>query len=307
MARPIYSVPSWPYDGLKKKDLLELGFEKVCDIWKENALPIYRTRPHFPEEYNYHQGIFRTALQLTISRLTGRALHVFLESEQLLDFLMTAPVKEIMIGLNLIDKFYTDEDIGQFVGYRSEERTDYSTEALKKGIPEVKIRMLHVLIHHKRLSMPSIQYAVGCAMPEGRERDIKDLSSLTVIDGGTPFQIHMNSEQREEPLARLFYNLCMYVEAFPDCLVDGSPDEVKAFNIFYHAGKNRRIKLATHESLIDRSGVTPHFRRGHFRRLMSEHWTKKRGQVVFVRSTFVKGKAETVLDSEEHRKEMVLS
>ena len=40
--------------------------------------------------------------------------------------------------------------------------------------------------------------------------------------------------------------------------------------------------------------VTPHFRRGYFKRLTSDFYTKKKGQIVFVKETMVNGKAKTV-------------
>lgn len=44
--------------------------------------------------------------------------------------------------------------------------------------------------------------------------------------------------------------------------------------------------------------VSPHWRRGHFRLLSSEKFIRKHGQTVYVRGTFVKGKAFDVLDEE---------
>lgn len=87
-------------------------------------------------------------------------------------------------------------------------------------------------------------------------------------------------------------NLIMYINSFPESVKDGAPlGQTLAYN------HNRSKIINTHESIIDRSGVTPHFRSGHFRHLESDVYTKKKGQVVFVRSTFVSGHAKTILNN----------
>ena len=42
--------------------------------------------------------------------------------------------------------------------------------------------------------------------------------------------------------------------------------------------------------------VSPHLRRGHFRMLSSDYFKNKQGQIVFVKSSFVKGNAKTVIE-----------
>lgn len=93
----------------------------------------------------------------------------------------------------------------------------------------------------------------------------------------------------------LAVNLFLYLSCFPECVTNKAPKGVIVSN--NQIGRSHII--STHESLFDRSSVTPHFRNGHFRLLQSDRFTKKRGQVVFVRSTFVKGQAKTVLDNGE--------
>jgi len=49
----------------------------------------------------------------------------------------------------------------------------------------------------------------------------------------------------------------------------------------------------------ERGEVSAHFRKGHFRTLRSERFTHKRWKAVFVKATFVKGEALTILSPEE--------
>jgi hypothetical protein len=95
-------------------------------------------------------------------------------------------------------------------------------------------------------------------------------------------------------MARLVFGLSLYMDAFPDAVVEASGEDVK--HIGYYSGQRRTV---TPNEIVDeerRHGVSPHWRRGHFRVLASERFTRKQGQTVYVRGTFVKGKAFAVLD-----------
>jgi len=95
-------------------------------------------------------------------------------------------------------------------------------------------------------------------------------------------------------IARVIFGLSLYMDAFPDAVIPASSDDVK--HIGYYAGVKAcvsRNEIVAEES---RHGVSPHWRRGHFRILVSEQFTRKQGQTVYVRGTFVKGKAFEVLD-----------
>ena len=82
-----------------------------------------------------------------------------------------------------------------------------------------------------------------------------------------------------------------YMQAFPDTVMDGIPENLRNPN---HSRHHTCRSVCMAEDIIIRDGPSPHYRVGHFRLLLSERFTKKRGQVVFVRGCFVKGKAETV-------------
>lgn len=92
------------------------------------------------------------------------------------------------------------------------------------------------------------------------------------------------------PSLRLLMNAFMYMKAFPECVSDEAPTDS-----FEYRG-NKSITIKTSERIVDRSGATPHFRRGHFRLLSSDRYKNKRGQVVFVHSSFVGGNAKTILE-----------
>lgn len=121
--------------------------------------------------------------------------------------------------------------------------------------------------------------------------------SLHITNGNEAVIIHhkvatpeMSRMKRER---NLVINLFMYLDCFPESIRNGPPEVcIQPYRLSTQSRQN--FHILTHESLLERSGPTPHFRRGHFRRLMSEHWTNKRGKTVFVRSSFVRGTAKTV-------------
>lgn len=95
-------------------------------------------------------------------------------------------------------------------------------------------------------------------------------------------------------MAKLIFGFSLYIESFPEVIVSASCGEIHKVN--HYRGLCRRVvcnDIAKQEN--ERAASSPHFRRGHFRVLHSERFTKKRGQVVFVKGCFVKGKAYEVL------------
>lgn len=244
-----YSVPCFPFEryGLTKKTL-------------NNAYEIERARKVLTTHPQYRPGligVFNSCHTSWLDIMQKKALHVFIESKELFDFLSTQEIKESSMATDFVMEH--GSKVPAFNEYGEKFETTFLT----------------LVIHHKYINKPSL---VCSLYGESHKAYI-----LT------------NTMGSDEPWAtKLLINSIFYIKAFPDCIIDGTPSEIKSFNSFY--GATKRIKLKTHDSLIDRSGVTPHFRRGYFKTLSSNYFKKKRGQVVFVHSTFVKGKAVTVLD-----------
>lgn len=82
-----------------------------------------------------------------------------------------------------------------------------------------------------------------------------------------------------------------YIQCFPEMVANGIPDDLNNVN-HYRKVQCNHIKMAPR--LIERDGVSPHYRTGHFRLLSSDRFVNKKGQIVFVTGSFVKGKAKTV-------------
>lgn len=98
---------------------------------------------------------------------------------------------------------------------------------------------------------------------------------------------------------RLLNALGLYLACFPEMLRAGPPDDVKhPSHHQYAVSKTVGISPKVLEH-TERGEVSAHFRKGHFRTLRSERFTHKRWKAVFVKATFVKGEALTILSPEE--------
>ena len=94
---------------------------------------------------------------------------------------------------------------------------------------------------------------------------------------------------------RLAVNTIAYMSVFPDCVVDGVPDEVKGD--YYKTVRIAEKVLENITSDLPKK-TRPHFRRGYFKRLTSDFYTKKKGQIIFVNQTMVNGTVKTVYTAE---------
>lgn len=99
--------------------------------------------------------------------------------------------------------------------------------------------------------------------------------------------------------AKLIVGMAMYISCFPEMLKDGPPDDIKHPS-YHNYDTSKTVGISEHVCTGEsHSSPTAHFRRGHFRVLRSMRFTHKRFQAVFVRQTFVAGKAKTVLSPEQ--------
>ena len=106
--------------------------------------------------------------------------------------------------------------------------------------------------------------------------------------------IEFESNAGTDWLAKLVFGLSLYMDAFPDAVVEAGAEnihQIKHYDGARHIVNRNEIVDEEH-----RHSVSPHWRRGHFRLLTSAKFTRKQGQTVYVRGTFVKGMAFDVLD-----------
>ena len=110
---------------------------------------------------------------------------------------------------------------------------------------------------------------------------------------------------------RLAINTIAYMNCFPSCVIDGVLKELKEvaysdFN-FCLEKSDKIIEIEKFKNSESGKSVTPHFRNYYFKLLKSDKFTHKKGQIIFVNATMVKGNSKTVLTDEsiELKKEII--
>lgn len=87
----------------------------------------------------------------------------------------------------------------------------------------------------------------------------------------------------------------LYAEAFPDSVIKYKGDsDINCKGTFFRTKMSH--EASSHKKDHDRNSASPHWRRGHFRMLSSDMFKNKKGQTVFVKGTFVKGHAFSVMN-----------
>lgn len=118
---------------------------------------------------------------------------------------------------------------------------------------------------------------------------------ITVFDDGMNTTFCVEECNEKAAPYNLALNFLFYINAFPECVVDGVPNGVK------RNPKAKSIslsdKVVSHRT-VEHGFIRPHFRSGYFRHLNSDWYVNCKGQVRFIESTMVKGRAKTVLNKE---------
>jgi len=118
---------------------------------------------------------------------------------------------------------------------------------------------------------------------------------VSVFTNKMNFTFCVEDYDRKNPNGEIYnlgLNFLFYINAFPQCVIDGVPNGVK---------KNPKGKvISTSDKIISHTTVEhgfvrPHFRSGYFRHLNSDYFVNCKGQVRFIESTMVKGSAKTVI------------
>jgi hypothetical protein len=99
---------------------------------------------------------------------------------------------------------------------------------------------------------------------------------------------------------RLAINTIAYMEAFPECVKEGVPELLKEeFSENSFTLEIAEKVLEPIKKSEDGKMVSPHFRKGYYKRLSSDFYKNKKGQIIFVSETMVNGKAKTIYTTEK--------
>ena len=286
MARKVYYSKPLKYFwhnlyGVQKKLTPKLTDDQIFSILRENLL----TLPIAGGESQESRSLIISGLELWRKDSKGDLLHIFFLDKKLRDFLEDTSLAD----LDGIKKFLFENG--------------RKTEILHTYLNEVKESVNYNFALHLPHEGDGYAFSFNVDNCGGIE-----LYFSQGENGGRmsdKFYEDLNKKNDEQSLTilkmfRLAINTIAYMNCFPDCVDDGVPKDLfeKSTNTL---GTNVSLNLSHKIRETDSSPTSkmPYFRKGHFRALKADYLVKKKGQIVFVTETMVKGKAKTVSLSSE--------
>ena len=206
--------------------------------------------------------------------------------------------------------YFLDDGVADFLANAVKEFTpDYFRESvLTKCASESHVKLpelqylpffIHFPSKDKRCSIGVVPYfkAPSALIPGGCCKYL-----FAARDYDNVVLVNMNHEQASEEnkhgsdkdtvfVEKVVYGFTLYLDAFPDVVREA--DGVK--HIGHYKGSRHCIRANETVRTESHHSVSPHFRRGHFRVLSSDHFKKARGKTIFINGMFIKGKAFDVL------------
>jgi hypothetical protein len=257
----------------------KIQLDQTKKLSKKDILFMVSNQDKYDKSELSKLGLFTMHRGLTLNNL-----NIFIDSIELFDFLFNLSVKDYKI----IDCFSNQYAQDQFKNQQVIYDIDNNLPNIKK---KYNMKRLRMTIHHKKTHY-SYYYEVHFNSDENK------VDFINIHDGryNSYFNLCLEKHKEINKDVALIFNILHYINAFPECLQNSVPNEICNHN--HYSGIKR--KLTTHPSIIDRSGVTPHFRQGHFRYLDDDRFVNKKGQTVLVSPCFVKGEAKTVLDNKKY-------
>lgn len=271
--------------GTQKKYAPELTDDQIFTLVRNGILG----SPMGASETPASRSLIVSGWELWRDDCKGNLMHIFFLDRHLRDFLEEVPLSD----LDGIKKYLYEN------GQRKNVFHTYSKETTES------------VVYKFALHLPND--AEGYAFSLSLESDGSvELYFSRGVDGGRmsdkfyPDVIKKSDEVSltHSKMFRLAINTISYMNCFPACVDDGVPGDLliernenrSSRNLTFHVAE----KIRENENLP--LSKIPHFRKGHFRLLQSDYFTNKKGQVVFVAETMVKGKAKTVSMSPESDK-----
>lgn len=212
----------------------------------------------------------------------------YFQNNDLIEFLKNTDVKSNNINPNIILDNYTHK----------EKETIYFNEKTKKVGTRNNLKILNGVIHSKELKR-SIMFMFQI---HGTNKENID---FFITDGEDDFYTPFDNEKelikflnnnKETYIHKIAYNFLNYLIAFPESIIDGPPADAileRKTESSITVKSNDTVKRITKE--FSSHYTSPHLRRGHFRFLKSDRFKNKKGQIIYIEPTFIKGSAKTVI------------
>lgn len=253
--------------------------DRIFAILRQNILAAPEKSFIFPEM----RGLMVSGLELWREDAAGELMHIFFLDRQLRDFLQDTQLSEI----EGVKKFLYEN------GRDHEVMHLYSKEQFR-----------HVM-YRFALHLPYETEGYAFSLSVEEDGSVELYFSHGENGGRMADKFYKDTQKRNDTVAleaskmfRLAINAIAYMKCFPDCVAEGVPKDLLEKTQPAKAG-NFTVGLSDKIRENGNSPISkiPHFRKGHFRVLHSDYFSNKKGQVVFVAETMVKGKAKTVSTS----------
>ena len=268
-----------PYSSVTK-DLKKNGLDPEY-IMDSLLLKLQQQRRDKPLEFSESgSDVMSLNILITESEILdkGKGTHYFIDSIELTDFLMGCAKECTADMLNVFPQN----------GIIHTLKEDYPT-LLFSIHPMPSGRKCIVLCSGKLKNVSAENPQFFCFIQEPSKNIKIDSDEYTKDTDGN--ECSKRENELRSKYMKLLAGTSLYMHCFPEAVKDGFPDFAKHPN---HYRQQKCASVTTTPDIIDRDGVNPHFRVGHFRVLKSEVFTHKRWQTIFVKECFVKGEAKTV-------------
>jgi len=279
-----YSIPlRFYWDELyrnQKKLTPEFSGDIIFVLLRHNIL----YSPLLPDESLEKRDLLITGLELWAQDANGDLLHIFFLEKYLQDFLENT-------------KLYDLDGIRKYLYDNGEQKQITYTKT--KG-------NANCVYYSFGLHIPNEKNGYAFALTLF-ENDTLELYFSHGKNNGVlsdKFYADLNKKQDMQSITlskmfRLAINTIAYMKCFPECVKEGVP------KISFPRGEDRsdnNVVFKMSDKIYDKRNYQiskiPHFRKGYFRLLNSDYYTHKKGQLIYISETMVKGKAKTVSKSD---------
>lgn len=259
----------------------EFTDQEIFYVLKRNLLTI----PLGPDQSQVDRQMLISGLEMWYIDAKGELLHIFFQDRAIREFLEVTPLSDL-------------EGVKKFLYANGQNKDVFHTYSNQKTNHVVYQFALH-------LPYESEGYAFSLSIQDDGSLEL--YYSLGQNGGIISDKFYADVLNKKDEISlthskifRLVINTIAYMNCFPDCVADGVPN-----NLFDRgedkSAKNLTFQLSEKIRETENSAISkiPHFRKGHFRLLQSDYFANKKGQLVFVTETMVKGKAKTVSMSDK--------
>lgn len=268
-------------------------------FWKNYYAPYKHNFPHLSDELIF-QNLRNNILNFPIKAF---------DSEESRSLIISGLEmwRDDSIG-DLLHIYFLDKNLKTFLEETKLSDLEGIKEYLKINGNNVSIKNLYndttsqAIVYKYSLHLPFDKNGFAFRLSIEEDGSIELYYSLGEVGGRMSNKFYADVCKKSDELSqlhakiyRLGINILAYINCFPECVRDGVPQNIfsKSYDI---NSENITIGISEKIKSSEGSGLSkiPHFRKGYFRHLNSDYFVNKKGTLIYISETMVKGKAITV-------------